>query len=426
MINPEQAFIEQLYRAESARVLATLIGLLGDFDLAEEATQEAFAVAVEQWPKQGVPANPRAWLVSTGRNKSIDRLRRKIRFERKQEELQRLGAAQTELTGLPSEDILQDAAQDDMLSDDRLRLICTCCHPALSIEAQVALTLRTLCGLGTEEIAKAFLVPIPTMAQRLVRAKGKIRDARIPYRVPPRDELGERLAAVMLVVYLVFNEGYNAASGDAVVRRELCVEAIRLGRLICELLPRDTEARGLLALMMLHDSRREARMGTNGEILLLEEQDRSRWKREQIDEGLALVESALRSAPPGPYSVQAAIAAVHAKAERAEQTDWSQIVALYDVLLRLQPSPVVELNRAAGIAMAEGPLEGLRLLDELEQRGELRGYYLLPAARGDLNRRLGDWPAAAEAYRHALALVGNETERRFLAKRLAEAESRAR
>ncbi len=389
MINPEQAFIEQLYRAESARVLATLIGLLGDFDLAEEATQEAFAVAVEQWPKQGVPANPRAWLVSTGRNKSIDRLRRKIRFERKQEELQRLGAAQTELTGLPSEDILQDAAQDDMLSDDRLRLICTCCHPALSIEAQVALTLRTLCGLGTEEIAKAFLVPIPTMAQRLVRAKGKIRDARIPYRVPPRDELGERLAAVMLVVYLVFNEGYNAASGDAVVRRELCVEAIRLGRLICELLPRDTEARGLLALMMLHDSRREARMGTNGEILLLEEQDRSRWKREQIDEGLALVESALRSAPPGPYSVQAAIAAVHAKAERAEQTDWSQIVALYDVLLRLQPSPVVELNRAAGIAMAEGPLEGLRLLDELEQRGELRGYYLLPAARGDLNRRLG-------------------------------------
>ena len=426
MINPEQTFIEQLYGAESARVLATLIGLLGDFDLAEEATQEAFAVAVEQWPKQGVPANPRAWLVSTGRNKAVDRLRRKIRFERKQEELQRLGAAQAELAALPFEDSPQDGAGDDMLSDDRLRLICTCCHPALGIEAQVALTLRTLCGLGTEEIAKAFLVPLPTMAQRLVRAKGKIRNARIPYRVPPRDELGERLAAVMLVVYLVFNEGYNAASGDALVRRELCAEAIRLGRLICELLPRDTEARGLLALMLLHDSRREARMGANGEILLLEEQDRSRWQREQIQEGLALVESALRSAPPGPYSVQAAIAAIHAKAERAEQTDWSQIVALYDVLLRLQPSPVVELNRAAAIAMAEGPLEGLRLLDELEQRRELRGYYLLPAARGDLARRLGDWAAAAEAYRQALALVSNETERRFLTRRLAEAESRAR
>ena len=426
MINPEQAFIEQLYRAESARVLATLIGLLGDFDLAEEATQEAFAVAVEQWPKQGVPANPRAWLVSTGRNKAVDRLRRKIRFERKQEELQRLGAAQTELPALPSEDILQDGAEDDMLSDDRLRLICTCCHPALSIEAQVALTLRTLCGLGTEEIAKAFLVPLPTMAQRLVRAKGKIRNARIPYRVPPRDELGERLAAVMLVVYLVFNEGYNAASGDALVRRELCAEAIRLGRLICELLPRDTEARGLLALMLLHDSRREARMGTNGEILLLEEQDRSRWKREQIQEGLALVESALRSAPPGPYSVQAAIAAIHAKAERAEQTDWSQIVALYDVLLRLQPSPVVELNRAAGHRDGEGPLEGLRLLDELEQRGELRGYYLLPAARGDLSRRLGDWTAAAEAYRQRLRWSATKRSGRFLTRRLAEAESRAR
>ncbi len=312
------------------------------------------------------------------------------------------------------------------VGDDRLRLICTCCHPALNLEAQVALTLRTLCGLGTEEIAKAFLVPLPTMAQRLVRAKQKIRDARIPYRVPPKEELGERLSAVMLVVYLVFNEGYNAASGDALVRRELCAEAIRLGRLICELVPQEAEARGLLALMLLHDSRRDSRISANGDMLLLEEQDRGRWNQEQIREGLALVESALRSAPPGPYSVQAAIAAVHAKAERPEGTDWTQIAALYDVLLRLQPSPVIELNRAAAVAMARGPSEGLHLLDELEKRAELRGYYLLPAARGDMARRLERWSAAAEAYRQAISLVTNETERRFLARRLAEAESKSR
>ncbi len=422
MANLEQGFIEKIYREESGRILATLIRLLGDFDLAEEAAQEAFAVALEQWPRQGIPGNPRAWLVSTARNKAVDLLRRRSRFEKKQEELQRLAGEQPAIT-LKNEPSAREP-DDAMLSDDRLRLIFTCCHPALRTEAQVALTLRTLCGLSTEEIAKAFLAPVPTMAQRLVRAKGKIRDARIPYRVPPMEELAERLAAVMLVVYLVFNEGYNAASGDALVRRELCAEAIRLGRVLCELLPQEAEARGLLALMLLHDSRRDTRTGSNGEMLLLEEQDRSRWNQEQIREGLALVESALRSAPPGAYSVQAAIAAVHARAERAEATDWAQIAGLYDVLIRLQPSPVVELNRAVAVAMAQGPAEGLRLLGALEAKGELRGYYLLPAAKGDLARRLERWSAAAESYRQALALVTNETERRFLSRRLAEAESK--
>jgi RNA polymerase sigma-70 factor, ECF subfamily len=419
----EQVFIEQVYREESARILATLIRLLGDFDLAEEVTQEAFAVALEQWPRQGVPGNPRAWLVSTARNKAVDLIRRRMRFEKKQDELQRFSRAREQLALTPAIEG-EGESEDAMFSDDRLRLIFTCCHPALRTESQVALTLRTLCGLSTEEIAKAFLAPAPTMAQRLVRAKGKIRDACIPYRVPPAEDLAERLAAVMLVVYLVFNEGYNAASGDALVRRDLCTEAIRLGRLLCELLPREAEAGGLLALMLLHDSRREARLDANGEILLLEEQDRSGWNQAQILEGLVLVESALRGAAPGPYAVQAAIAAVHARARCAEETDWTQIAGLYDVLLRLQPSPVIELNRAVAVAMSQGAAEGLRLLDELEQRGELRGYYLLPAAQGDLARRLNRWTAAAEAYRQALALVSNEAERRFLARRLAEAESR--
>ena len=417
--------IEQIYREESARVLATLIRLLGSFDLAEEVTQEAFAAALAQWPRQGTPANPRAWLVSTGRHKAVDLLRRRTRFEDKREELQRLAALEEQLTLDPEDALLRDAMSSDaMMSDDRLRLIFTCCHPALMIEAQVALTLRTLCGLATEEIARAFLVPVPTMAQRLVRAKQKIRDAGIPYRVPPNEELAERLAAVMLVVYLVFNEGYNAASGDVLIRRELCAEAIRLGRLICELLPREAEAQGLLALMLLHDSRRDARMSADGEILLLEEQNRSLWNQAQICEGLALTETALRSAPPGPYSVQAAIAAVHARAKHAGETDWAQIVALYDVLLRMQPSPVIELNRAVAVAMVHGALEGLRLLDEFEMRGELRGYHLLPAARGDFSRRLNQWAAAAEAYRQALSLATNDMERRFLTKRLAEVESK--
>jgi len=312
--------------------------------------------------------------------------------------------------------------ENDSLEDDRLRLIFTCCHPALVIEAQVALTLRTLCGLTTDEIAKAFLVPGPTMAQRLVRAKAKIRDARIPYRVPPQEELAERLAAVLLVVYLVFNEGYSAASGDVLVRRDLCAEAIRLGRMIYELMPGETEPQALLALMLLHDSRRDTRVSADGEIVLLEEQNRSRWDQNQIREGLALVDRALRQSP-GPYSVQAAIAAVHARAGQAPETNWPQIVALYGALLQMQPSPVVELNRAVAVAMAHGPREGLRLLDELEQRGELREYHLLPSARGELLRRLGQWALAATAYRRALALVSNEAERRYLSKRLAEVES---
>ncbi|MGA2426818.1 MAG: DUF6596 domain-containing protein [Terriglobales bacterium] len=385
--------IEKIYHEESGRILATLIRLLGSFDLAEEATQEAFAAALEQWPRQGTPVNPRAWLVSTGRHKAVDLLRRRTRFENKRDELRRLGAIEQQLALDPEDAILGgETLSDPMQRDDRLRLIFTCCHPALMIEAQVALTLRTLCGLATEEIAKAFLVPAPTMAQRLVRAKTKIKDACIPYRIPPNDELTERLTAVMLVVYLVFNEGYNAASGDVLIRKELCAEAIRLGRY--------------------------------GEIILLEEQNRGLWNQEQIREGLALTEAALRSAPPGPYSVQAAIAAVHARAKTAEETDWAQIAALYDVLLRLQPSPVIELNRAVAIAMARGASEGIRLLNDLELKGELRGYHLLPAARGDLSRRLQQWESAAGAYRQALGLVSNDAERRFLARRLAEAESK--
>ncbi len=411
--------IEQIYHEESGRILATLIRLLGDFDLAEEAMQEAFALAVEQWPKQGVPGNPRAWLVSTARNRAVDTLRRRISFEKKQDELQRLIEARSALAS-------QDEAMidGDPMSDDRLRLIFTCCHPALRVEAQVALTLRTLCGLTTEAIAKAFIAPVPTMAQRIVRAKQKIRDARIPYRVPPMEDLQERLTAVMLVVYLVFNEGYSAASGEALIRRDLCAEGIRLGRLLCELLPKEMEARGLLALMLLHDSRRDTRVTENGEIVLLEEQDRSRWNQEFIREGTALAEAALRTSP-GPYSVQAAIAAVHANAARAEDTDWRQIAALYDILRRLQPTPVVELNRAVAVAMAEGPLAGLRLLDELEAKEELNGYYLLPAARADFLRRLNRWTDSATAYRQALALVSNEAERRFLERRLAEAEGKS-
>jgi RNA polymerase sigma-70 factor (ECF subfamily) len=409
--------IEQIFREESPRILATLIRLLGSFDLAEEVMQEAFAAAVEQWPTQGIPASPRAWLVSTARHKAIDILRRHARFEHNREELERIAALQ-EFTG-SSDSMLSDTTW----SDDRLRLIFTCCHPALMIESQVALTLRTLGGLATEEIAKAFLIPVPTMAQRLVRAQQKIRDARIPYRIPPAEEITDRLAAVMVVVYLIFNEGYNAAAGDLLVRRELCSEAIRLGRLICELMPHAAEARGLLALMLLHDSRHEARTNAAGDLVLLEEQDRGRWNPEQIREGLALTESALRSAPPGPYSTQSAIAALHAQAKTAEETDWPQIAALYGVLLQLQPSPIVELNRAAAIGMARGPEEGLRLIDELEARGELRGYHLLAAARADFHRRLEQWPAAAAAYRQALSLSTNEIERRFLAKRLCESEA---
>jgi RNA polymerase sigma-70 factor (ECF subfamily) len=408
----EQVSIEQIYRDEWGRIVATLIRLLGSFELAEEAAQEAFAVALEQWPRQGIPANARAWLISTARHKAIDAQRRKTRWEDD-------GDPDSRLASLVQESAIEEDAL--VVEDDRLRLIFTCCHPALNREAQVALTLRTLCGLTTEQIAKAFLAPLPTMAQRLVRATQKIRDAGIPYRTPPHEELAERLEAVLLVVYLVFNEGYNAA-GEG---RALSEEAMRLGRVLCELLPSEAEVRGLLALMLLHDARREARRNGDGELILLEDQDRRLWNRAAIDEGLLLTQSALRGGG-GPYSVQAAIAAVHAHAAKAADTDWAQIAALYEVLMSMQPSPVVELNRAAAVAMAEGCALGLRLLDELEERGELRGYYLLPAARADMLRRLERWADAAQAYREALALVGRDAERKFLMRRLAEVEGRER
>ena len=399
--------IEEIFRAEHGRILATLIRLLGDIDVAEEALQEAFAAALEQWPEAGTPVNPVAWLVSTGRHKAIDRLRRRVRFAEKQDEI----ALHIELS----------AAEDEApVPEDRLRLIFTCCHPALATEAQVALTLRTLGGLSTEEIARAFLVPAATMAQRLVRAKAKIRTAGIPYRVPPDDALAERLEAVMVVVYLVFNEGYSASFGARLVRHELCEQAIRLGRMLVELLPARAEAKGLLALMLLHDSRRETRLDGSGDIVLLEDQDRSRWDRAQIEEGAALVEAALLEGarPPGPYALQAAIAAVHAQAPTASATDWAQIAELYGVLARVHPSPVVELNRAVAVAMSGEIERGLAVVDDIDRRGELTGYHLLPAAHAELLRRLGRHAEAAESYRRALELVGNEPERRHLEKRL--------
>jgi RNA polymerase sigma-70 factor (ECF subfamily) len=399
--------VEDIFRAEHGRILATLVRLLGDIDAAEEALQEAFAVALEQWPVEGAPANPVSWLVSTGRHKAIDRLRRRSRFAQKQAEI----AAHLELL----------AGDEDPVPEDRLRLIFTCCHPALAPEAQVALTLRTLGGLTTEEIARAFLVPVPTMAQRLVRAKAKIRAARIPYQVPPQEALAERLEAVMVVVYLVFNEGYAASFGPRLVRHELCEQAIRLGRMLVELLPGHAEPKALLALMLLHDSRRAARLDGSGDIVLLEEQDRSRWDGAQIAEGAALVEAALRDgSPPGPYALQAAIAAVHAQAPTAEATDWNEIAALYGMLARIHPTPVVRLNRAVAIAMSSGLERGLALMDELERSGELSGYHPLAVARAELLRRLGRQPEAAEAYRRALALARNEPERRHLEKRLRE------
>jgi RNA polymerase sigma-70 factor (ECF subfamily) len=408
--------IEQIYREESGRILATLIRLLGDFDLAEEALQEAFSAALVQWPREGTPSNPRAWLVSTGRNKAVDSLRRRALLEEKRDELARWIALAQHVA---------DAPEDTMLKDDRLRLIFTCCHPALAREVQVPLTLRTLCGLSTEEIARAFLVPVPTMAQRLVRAKQKIRDAGIPYRVPEDDELPERLETVLLVVYLVFNEGYNATAGDAVIRRELCGEAIRLGRVLHGLMPREAEAEALLALMLLHDSRRNARVTPTGEMVLLEEQDRGKWDADQIGEGLQLVEEALIRGAKGPYALQAAIAALHARAKSAKETDWYQIAALYELLLQIQPTPVVELNRAVAVAMSQGPAEGLQLLDALEERRALSGYYLLPSARADLLRRMERWEEAESAYRQALTLVGNEAERRFLERRASEMRARS-
>ena len=410
--------VERVFRAERQRALATLIRLLGgDFDLAEDALQEAFTAAVAAWPASGVPGNPRAWLVSTARFKGLDRLRRRSLFAAKQRVL-----AWTAPRFEAPDVAFLEGGYDGELGDDRLRLIFTCCHPALAVEAQVALTLRTLCGLGTEEIARAFLVPVPTLAQRLVRAKQKIRDAGIPYRVPPPEILAERLDAVLCTLYLVFNEGYAATTGPELLRVELCAEAIRLGRLLLELLPAETEAQALLALMLLHHARRAARLDRAGEIVLLEEQDRSLWDRGEIAEGLALVEEALRRAGARPYALQAAIAALHARAATAAETDWRQMAELYRLLLAMQPSPVVELNRAVAVSQAYGEAAGLGLLDELESRGELPGYHLLPAARADLLRRLGRAAEAAQAYRRALALAGNSAEQRFLARRLAQVE----
>ncbi|RMH86851.1 RNA polymerase sigma factor [Pseudomonas sp. AOB-7] len=403
------ALIERLYREESRRVLATLIRLLGDFDLAEEALHEAFRVAVEQWPQEGVPANPRAWLVSTGRFKAIDNLRRQRRFQPLDEQAE-----------LPDEAPLEEG---ELLEDDRLRLIFTCCHPALASDAQVALTLREVCDLTTEEIARAFLASPATLAQRIVRAKSKIRDARIPYEVPGRSELPERLEAVLRVVYLVFNEGYFASSGDSLTRSQLSDEAIRLGRLLAELLP-EPEVQGLLALMLLHESRRAARSGVDGEVILLEAQDRGLWNPELIAEGEALVLQALHSRRFGPYSLQAAIAAVHAEAPSLEATDWVQIVGLYDELLRLTPSPVIELNRAVALAMRDGPEAGLAQVDRLLAAGELDNYHLAHAARADLLRRLDRREQARAAYRQALALAQQGPDRQFLQKRLEELEAR--
>ncbi len=401
--------VDAVYRAESRRVLATLIRLLGDFDLAEEALHDAFAAAVEQWAQEGVPGNPRAWLVSAGRFKAIDRLRRRARFE--------VGGAAAD----PIEIATDDAAESerDSVEDDCLRLIFTCCHPALPSDAQIALTLREVCGLTTEEIARAFLTAAPTVAQRIVRAKTKIRDAGIPYQVPSRVELPDRLDSVLRVIYLVFNEGYSASFGPALVRADLSGEAIRLGRLLAALLP-EPEVLGLLGLMVLHESRRAARTGATGELVLLDDQDRSLWNRKQIAEGAALVERALSSGRFGLYALQAAIAAVHAEAPHAAATDWTQIVGLYDVLMRADPSPVIALNRAVAVAMRDGPRAGLALIDAILARGDLTDYHLAHSARAEMCRRLGEHAAARAAYQRALALARQEPERRFLERRLSE------
>ena len=402
--------LNQLYKSESRRILATLIRLLGDFDLAEDAMHDAFHVAMEEWTQKGVPANPRAWLISVGRFKAIDRIRRQSKFDTP------LEAIQEKLVDMDDDPAQQD---EQSIADDQLRFIFTCCHPALSPEARTALTLREVCGLTTEEIARAYLINPATLAQRIVRAKSKIKDANIPYQVPEEQELPARLYTVLQVVYLVFNEGYSASSGDSVMRVDLSNEAIRLGRLLLDLLP-VAEVKGLLALMLLHESRRPARTDSNGDLILLEEQDRNLWNQGLIQEGIALVEQALRSGQYGIYTLQAAIAAVHAEAKTLPQTDWPQIVALYDRLLALEPSPVIRLNRAVAVAMRDGPAVGLALIDRIQQEEELADYYWLHAARADLYRRVGKTAEADAAYQKALALTQLEPERRYLQKRLME------
>jgi RNA polymerase sigma-70 factor (ECF subfamily) len=404
-----RATLDAVYRAESRRIFATLIRLLGDFDIAEEALHDAFRAAIEQWPREGVPANPRAWLVSAGRFKAIDGIRRRARFDSVEDMSEQVEA-------IPDETL---SSNDESIEDDRLRLVFTCCHPALAPDAQVALTLREVCGLTTEEIAQAFLSAAPTLAQRIVRAKAKIRDARIPYQVPEPDELPERLDSVLRVIYLVFNEGYSASSGQSLTRLDLSGEAIRLGRLLVDLLP-EPEAIGLLALMLLHESRRTARATAAGEIVLLADQDRSLWNRDQIREGSALVTRALATRRIGPYALQAAIAAVHAEAVTPAATDWDEIVGLYDVLLRADPSPVIELNRAVAVAMRDGPAAGLAIIDAILARGDLQDYHLAHAARADLCRRLGRSSDARVSYERAIALARQEPERRFLEQRVAD------
>ena len=406
---PAPARIEAIYRAESRRIYATLVRLLGDFDLAEEALHDAFRAALEQWPRDGVPGNPRAWLVSTGRFKAIDGIRRRARFDAIDDVAEQVDAIEDPTA----------TRDDEGIEDDRLRLVFTCCHPALSPDAQVALTLREVCGLTTEEIAQAFLTAAPTLAQRIVRAKSKIRDARIPYQVPTPDELPQRLEIVLRVIYLVFNEGYSASSGQSLMRLDLSGEAIRLGRLLVALLP-EPEAVGLLAMMLLQESRRAARISPTGELVLLSDQDRSRWNREQISEGSTLVQRAVASRRVGPYTLQAAIAAVHAHAASADATDWSEIVGLYDVLLRIEPSPVVELNRAVAVSMRDGPAAGLALIEAILARGDLDDYHLAHAARADLCRRLGETAQARASYERAVALARQEPECRFLERRIAE------